>query len=96
MEYRFFKVRDDELRNVQRLDVITPSVSSMKISMFVSEESFVLPDKVTMEVARLYAGFNAFDTHKLKFKIYYAYQLRKSGAKWDPLDILGLNIGLKI
>jgi hypothetical protein len=95
-EYRFFKTKDSQFRDVQRFDIFSPTLSKWGIGLFTSEEAFYVPIGNKLDILRLYAGVSIFDKRKIGLRIYYIYQISKNEKGWDKADVAGLNFNFRI
>jgi hypothetical protein len=95
-EYRFFKYKNDQFRDVQKFDITSPTVTNWGIGLFATEEAFYVPVGCFLDMIRFYAGISVFENHKVGLKFFYAYQLKNVEPLWNKTDILGMNISLSI
>lgn len=96
LEYRFIQTEKDHFRNVERLDIDSPSFSSMKLSFFLSGEVFTKLNSENLHLVRYYAGFRAFEYRHFNLRVYYALARGREFKVRHTTDICGVNFALAL
>ncbi|HKJ79070.1 MAG TPA: DUF2490 domain-containing protein, partial [Prolixibacteraceae bacterium] len=91
-EYRIFDQETNHFRHKQKFTVQFPVLTPGNFRFFVAEETFEKFTSDNLHIARIYAGFQAFELEHLQMKLYYILEKYKAAKTWNTRDILGLNL----
>ena len=93
-EYRTFDFGKNHFRNVSKITVDLPKISSLKLRFFASEETFIKLTKDNLSQLRFYSGLRTIDRKHFHLNMYYALEKSKHLNHWDTVDILGMNMNI--
>jgi len=96
LEYRKYEFFKNHFRYKQRLDFLSPILTSFGMQFFASEETFTKLNSERTHLARLYAGVSTINKEHFAMKLYYVFEKNKKSSVWNTTDILGMNMSFRL
>ncbi len=93
MEYRFLDKSAGHFRNVEKLDLISPTIPYTNLGLFCSTEFFTKLNQENLHLIRYYAGIRNTNSKHFDIRLFYAFQKGKILSDWQASDVIGLNFG---
>lgn len=96
IEYRFFDKAEDHWRHKQKLNLDFPKIPKTALQFYTAFESFYKFTADGFHILRGYAGLNTIQNEHFELKVYYVFEKNKNAINWTTIDILGINMSVKL
>lgn len=96
IEYRFLDKAKDHWRHKQKINLDFPRIPQTALQFYTSFESFYKFNSDGFHILRSYAGLNTIQKKHFELKIYYVFEKNKNSNDWTSIDILGVNMNVKL
>lgn len=96
IEYRFFDKAEDHWRHKQKLSLYFPIIPQTALQFYTAFESFYKFNPDGFHILRGYAGIETIKKEHFELKIYYVLEKNKNAANWTFIDIMGIDMSVKL
>lgn len=96
IEYRFLDKASNHWRHRQKLSFDFPRISRTALQFYTAFESFYKLNSEGFHILRAYAGLNTIQKEHFDLNIYYVFEKNKNLLNWASIDILGINMNVKL
>lgn len=96
IEYRFLDKSENHWRHRQKLNLDFPKITNTALQFYTAFESFCKLNTEGLHIYRGYAGLNTIQKEHFELKVYYVLEKNKNALNWTSIDILGINMNVKL
>lgn len=96
IEYRFLDRAEDHWRLKQKLNLDFPRIPQTALQFYTAFESFYKFNSGRFHILRGYAGLNTIQKEHFDLKIYYVFEKNRNAVNWTSIDILGINMSVRL